>query len=159
VNLSSPTNATVSDAQGIGTITDNDPPPDTTAPTTTVALNPATPDGQNGWYTSAVYLTVSASDGSGSGVAEIRCELDPARSPTSFDALPDSPCPYLCSGADVRCHGQHTLYAASMDGAGNGETPQSTSFKIDTTKPTVSCDAASRGRPSCWGAAATSAPP
>jgi hypothetical protein len=138
-NLTNPTNATVSDAQGNGTITDNDPPPDTTAPTTTVALNPATPNGQNGWYTSAVRLTVSATDGSGSGVAETRCVLDPPSAPTSFDDLPSSACPYLGSGADVSSDGQHTLYAASKDNAGNKETPQSTSFKIDKTAPSVSC--------------------
>jgi Calx-beta domain len=145
VNLSSPTNATISDTQGEGTITDNDPPPDTTAPTTTVALNPAIPNGLNGWYTSAVHLTVSATDGSGSGVAETRCALDPASEPASFDDLPSSRCPYLDSGASVSSDGQHTLYAASKDDAGNDETPQNTSFKIDTTKPTVSCDAVSPG--------------
>jgi hypothetical protein len=32
VNLSNPTNAEISDAQGKGTITNDDPPPDTTAP-------------------------------------------------------------------------------------------------------------------------------
>jgi hypothetical protein len=140
VNLSNPTNATISDARGTGTITDNDPPPDTTAPTTTVALDPATPNGNNGWYTSAVRLTLSATDGTGgSGVAETRCVLDPANVPTSFDELPSSPCPYLGpAGADVSADGQHTLYAASSDTAGNEETPLvSRQFKIDATAPKV----------------------
>jgi hypothetical protein len=142
VNLSNPTNATVSDAQGKGTITDDDPPPDTTAPTTTVALNPASPNGQNGWYTSAVHLTVSASDGSGSGVAETRCVLDPASVPASFDDLPSSACPYLGSGANVSAAGQHILYTASIDEEGNKETPLvSKQFKIDSTAPSVTCSA------------------
>jgi large repetitive protein len=33
VDLSNPTNTTISDSRGIGTITNDDPPPDTTAPT------------------------------------------------------------------------------------------------------------------------------
>jgi len=139
VNLSNPTNATISDAQGTGTITDDDPPPDTTAPTTTIVLTPTSPNGQNGWYTSAVHLTVGATDGTGgSGVAETRCVLDPASAPTSFDDLPTSPCPYLGSGADVSAAGQHILYAASSDEEGNEETPLvSRQFKIDTQAPTV----------------------
>ena len=44
---------------------------DLTPPLTTIALTPAGPDGQNGWYRSAVHVTASASDPS--GVAELRC--------------------------------------------------------------------------------------
>ena len=47
-------------------------------------------------------------------------------------------------------NGQHTLYAASVDNAGNKEMPVSASFKIDTTPPTVTCNAPARnsaGRP------------
>ena len=139
VNLSNPTNATISDDRGEGTITDDDPPPDTTAPTTAIALSPMIPNGNNGWYTSAVRLAVSATDGTGgSGVSETRCVLDPASAPTSFDDLPTSPCPYLGGGADVSADGRHTLYAASKDSAGNEETPLvSRQFKIDATAPKV----------------------
>ena len=38
VILHSPTNATISHAQGIGTIINDDPPPDTTAPTVTTTI-------------------------------------------------------------------------------------------------------------------------
>jgi hypothetical protein len=136
VNLSNPTNATISDAQGTGTITNDDQ--DTQAPQTDIALDPPTPNGENDWYTKTVNATISASDDSGSGVAETRCVLDPASPPDSFDDLPSSPCPYLGSGASVSSEGQHTLYAASKDEAGNKETLQSTSFKIDTSAPTIS---------------------
>ena len=64
--------------------------------------------------------------------------LDPASPPVSFDDLPASPCAYVGSGASVSGDGQHTLYAASKDEAGNKETPQSASFKIDTSPPTIS---------------------
>jgi hypothetical protein len=111
---------------------------DTTAPTTTVALDPATANGDNGWYKSAVKLTVSATDGSGSGVDETRCVLDPASVPTSFDDLPSSTCPYLGSGTNVSADGQHTLYAASIDEEGNKEPIVSKGFKIDKTPPSVS---------------------
>jgi probable HAF family extracellular repeat protein len=136
VNLSNPTNATISDAQGTGTITNDDQ--DTQAPQTDIALDPPTPNGENDWYTKTVNATISASDDSGSGVSETRCILDPASPPESFDDLPSSPCEYLGSGASVSSEGQHTLYAASKDEAGNKETPQSTSFKIDTSAPTIS---------------------
>jgi hypothetical protein len=118
------------------------PPPDTEAPNTTIALDPTEPNGQNGWYTSALGVKVSASDGTGggSGVAETRCVLDPQSVPTSFDGLPSDPsCPYLVSGASVSADGLHTLYAASIDEEGNKEPIVSKGFKIDKTPPSVSC--------------------
>jgi hypothetical protein len=117
--------------------------PDSLPPTTTIALSPSSPNGQNGWYTSAVHATVSAADNptGGWGVAETRCVLDPASAPTSFTDLPATPCPYLGAGADVSANGEHTLYAASRDAGGNTETPVSRTFRIDTTAPSVSCSA------------------
>jgi hypothetical protein len=125
---------------GDGLVTITYTPPDSTAPTTTIALTPTSPNGLNGWYTTAVHTTISATDGSGSGVAETRCVLDPASAPASFDDLPSTPCPYLGSGSDVSTDGQHTLYAASVDARGNKETPVvSQQFKIDTMEPSASC--------------------
>ena len=116
------------------TVTDN---ADTTAPTTTITLNPGQPDGNSGWYRSNVYVTVSAADDAGgSGVAEVRCVLDPQTAPTSFDAMPTG-CTYGGSGADVTTDGQHTLYAASKDTAGNKSAVASASFNIDKTAPTL----------------------
>jgi hypothetical protein len=126
---------------GGGLVTITYTAPDSAAPTTTIALDPASPNGQNGWYTRAVHATISADDGSGSGVAETRCVLDPADPPASFDDLPAGPCAYLGSGADISAAGQHTLYAASRDNPGNEETPVSRQFKIDSTTPGVSCSA------------------
>jgi virginiamycin B lyase len=116
------------------------PPP--SPPSTTIALRPATADGQNGWYVSPVHVAVSASEhAAGSGIAETRCVLDPASTPVSFGEIP-SGCAYLGAGADVTRDGQHTLYAASISSAGSTEIPVSASFKIDTTPPTVSCNPA-----------------
>lgn len=118
---------------------------DTTPPMTSITLSPPSPNGQNGWYTSGVHITVSASDNTGgSGVAETRCVLDPASAPASFDDIPAG-CAYtgVGAGADVSSNGLHTLYAASSDYAGNKETPTSQAFKIDTTAPTLSLPSSS----------------
>lgn len=111
-------------------------PPDAAPPTTTIALAPAAPDGSNGWYIQQPTVTVSAvDDAGGSGVAETRCALDPASVPGSFADLPATPCPYLGAGAAV-ADGQHTVYAASIDNAGNAESPvRSASFQVDTAPP------------------------
>lgn len=113
-------------------------PSDTTPPVTTFSLSPASPNGANGWYTSAVHVTVSATDETGgSGLAETRCVLDPGIAPATFDDLPAS-CAYTGAGADVSTDGTHTLYAASKDTSDNKETPVSQTFKLDQTKPGIS---------------------
>jgi hypothetical protein len=114
-------------------------PTDLTAPATTVALGPASPDGQGGWYVSSVHATVSAADEQGgSGVAETRCVLDPVTVPVSFADLPAG-CAYTGAGADVTADGEHVLYAAGKDNAGNTETPVKQAFKLDATRPAVTC--------------------
>ena len=109
---------------------------DATAPTTTIALDPAAATGNNSWYVSAVHAAVSASDPDDS-VAQTRCALDPASAPATIDAM-SAGCAYLGPGADVGGDGQHVIYAASEDSAGNKETPVSRTFKIDRTPPVVS---------------------
>jgi hypothetical protein len=110
---------------------------DSTAPATTISLGPATPNGSNGWYTSNVGVTVSATDNAGgTGVAETRCVLDPASAPATFDDIP-AVCAYTGSGANIADDGQHVIYAASKDNNGNKETVKSASFKIDKTAPGI----------------------
>ena len=92
---------------------------DTTPPATTIALSPASPNGSNGWYRSAVNVSVSAADNPGGvGVFQTRCAVDPAGPPAAFDALPAA-CPPATVGAD----GTHTVYAASEDPDNNVESP------------------------------------
>lgn len=113
---------------------------DAIAPTTTITLGPASPNGDNGWYISNVHVTVAATDNAGgSGVAETRCVLDPVLPPATFDDIPAG-CAYG-AGADVTTDGMHVVYAASKDTAGNEETPVSTAFKLDKTGPTASLSA------------------
>jgi hypothetical protein len=117
---------------------------DTTAPTTTIILSAATPDGSNGWYKTPVTATVSSTD---TDVAETRCVLDPASVPVSFDDLPAS-CAYA-AGSSVG-DGQHTLYAASIDNAGNKETLKSATFKVDTAAPTATATASPAANGNGW---------
>jgi subtilisin-like proprotein convertase family protein len=110
---------------------------DTTAPTTTVTLNPAAPNGSGGWYVSPVTVAVSATDTVGA-VAETRCAIDPAVPPATFVALPAG-CPFTGAGAPVATEGQHTVYAASVDFTGNAGVPAAVPFRVDSTPPVLAC--------------------
>src|SRR5260221_12648083 len=54
--------------------------------------------------------------------------------------MPTTTCAYLSPNASVSPDASHTLYAASMDPAGNTEAVRSARFKIDATPPTVTCE-------------------
>jgi FG-GAP repeat protein len=108
-------------------------------PTVAIALNPATPDGSNGWWRNPVRVTVTGTAAPGGPTPAVRCVLDPAVAPTSFDQLPAT-CPYLGGGALVSTDGQHTLYAAAGDSTGSTSSVQSASFRVDRTPPTLTCD-------------------
>lgn len=116
---------------------------DFVAPNTAIALSPALPNGDNGWYRTDVHVTISALDNAGgSGLAQTRCLLDPVAPPASFDAMAAS-CAYTGAGGDVGAAGSHVVYAASRDVQGNTESPvKSATFKIDRTPPTITCGAA-----------------
>jgi hypothetical protein len=101
-----------------------------------IAVEPVVPNGQHGWYTTPVHLTVSATL-----ATETRCLLDPGGVPPAFDALPSTPvCAYRGSGSDITADGSHTLYAASVNQYGDKELPIATpEIMIDTTPPVVQC--------------------
>jgi hypothetical protein len=101
---------------------------DTAKPSTTIAVNPASPNGSNGWYSgSAPTFTLSASDPApGSGVATTKYQIDAGsvQSYSSAVTIPD---------------GQHTISYWSVDAAGNTEsTHTSATIKVDTVKPSTS---------------------
>ena len=107
--------------------------PTAVPPVSSITLSPADPDGSNGWYTSAVGVTVAATDADGD-LAQTRCALDPAATPSAFADLPDASCAVTSVGTD----GDHVLYAASVDAAGNEKSPLvSATFRIDRTGPVV----------------------
>jgi hypothetical protein len=99
---------------------------DALAPGTSLALQPSSPDGSNGWYVSTPSFTLAASDGT-SGVAGSSYQLDGGTTksyPGSAVAIPA---------------GQHTVNYWSTDTAGNVETAHtSAQVKVDTTAPTDS---------------------
>lgn len=103
-------------------------------PVTAITLDPATPDGSNGWYRNAIDVTIVGSDVDGI-VAQTRCVLDPDPAPAAFADMVDLACTLTSVGLD----GLHAIYAASIDADGNEEaTVVSASFNIDATPPTLS---------------------
>ncbi len=98
-------------------------PKDTTPPTTLASLSP-TP--VNGWYPVNPTVTLNATDDTGgSGVAVTSYSLDGA-SPQTYTA------PFVVTG-----DGSHTLEYFSIDNAGNTETTNTLTFKVDITPPVV----------------------
>ena len=110
---------------------------DVVPPTTMFTRDPVVPSGDNGWDRPPVTVTLTADDGpGGSGIAQIRCKLDSAPPPATFLDLPDAPCPYAdADGAPISLEGTHTLYAASIDNAGNRSMVTTLVMKIDGTPP------------------------
>lgn len=99
-----------------------------------VTIETATPISGFGWYAAPLDVSVSANDFGLSGVAELRCATDPGVAPLSYDDLPAGP----CSAPTGLGEGQHDVYAAARDVAGNTSSVQVQSFDIDVTAPTVS---------------------
>jgi hypothetical protein len=100
------------------------PPPDTTPPATTASL--AGTAGSAGWYRSAVTVTLSASDGGGSGVAGTWYRVDGA-------AWVAYAAPFT-----IGSQGAHTVQYYSKDKAGNQEATRSAAVRIDTLPPATS---------------------
>jgi hypothetical protein len=88
-------------------------PPDTTAPNISYVLDPATPDGTNGWYRSNVSLTWSVTDG------------ESAVSKTG------------CVDQNVTADQAETTYSCSATSAGGSAGPVSVAIKRDGTNPTI----------------------
>ncbi len=96
---------------------------DITPPVTNCTLDPEIPDGDNGWYVSAVTVTLTATDEE-SGVASTWYCLDGGYWWIYINN------PFVVSG-----EGYHTVEYYSFDGAGNKEDTKEVEFKIDTNPP------------------------
>lgn len=106
---------------------------DTAEPSTTLTANPATPNGDNGWYkTTAPTITLSCDDGTGSGCNKVYYKWDSAEY-TEYTATVTA------------LEGIHIIYYYSTDNAGNTETERAKEFKVDTKNPTTTDDYASDG--------------
>jgi hypothetical protein len=102
-------------------------PDDDTAPTTTIALDPGAPNGEDGWYAGPVHVTLDAHDEQGgSGVEQMMYRVD-GGAPQNYGG------PF-----DFTTEGTHTLEYRSVDGAGNAETYKSVTLKIDPNAPSTS---------------------
>lgn len=102
---------------------------DTFAPQTTVALAPAAPDGQNGWFKTKPTVSFSSSDNC-SGVAATEYSTDGGATWQ------------LSSGSFVvENEGTTTILYRSTDQAGNEETVRSLTLNVDTTAPTITLTA------------------
>jgi PKD repeat protein len=101
-------------------------PDDFDAPVSTHQLTPGTPQGQGGWYSSDVTVTLAADDGAdGSGVAGIEYRIDNG-------AFAPYTAPVTVSG-----EGAHVVQYRARDRAGNVEAPRSVDVKIDDSDPAV----------------------
>jgi hypothetical protein len=114
------------------------PPTETAAPQTAIKLYSTSwyAESGSGPFYRPVYMTANAFDGlTGSGIAQIRCAVDPSSEPTTFADLPDAPCAPVKLDSD----GQHTVYAASIDVSGNTSAVVSRTVQvaIDTLAPTM----------------------
>ncbi|WJH36812.1 hypothetical protein N6H14_14580 [Paenibacillus sp. CC-CFT747] len=95
---------------------------DTVPPVTTIVLDPAGPQGSNGWYTSAVSFRLSATDDR-AGVARTEYRID-GGAWTEY-----------AGEASVTVDGSHAVEYRSIDHAGNREAVLTAAFRIDTGLP------------------------
>jgi plastocyanin len=101
---------------------------DASPPRTTHVLDPASPNGDGGWYDSDVKVTLTATDNDGgSGVEKTEYREAGAANWTPYSAP-------VTVGSD----GSHTIEYRSIDKEGNTESTRSVTFKIDKAAPTTS---------------------
>jgi hypothetical protein len=91
---------------------------------TSIAINPTTPNGNDGWYTSGVTVSLTTNDNS-SSVAKTEYSLDGSTWQT------------YTAPFTLNQDGQYTVSYRSTDNSGNVETVKSISFKLDLTGPTI----------------------
>jgi len=108
-----------------GAVATTDARRDAAAPTTVATINPFAPNGANGWYTSDVTITLAATDDL-SGVARTEYSTDGGATWQTY-----------AGSLIINTEGASTISYRSVDRAGNEETAQSVTVKIDKTAPVV----------------------
>jgi hypothetical protein len=99
-------------------------PADTTPPTTQISIDG---DGPHcGWYTTDVVATLTATDGTGSGIDKTQYSFDTGATWTEY-TVPFS----------ITSEGITNVAYRSIDKAGNIEPAQNTDVRIDKTPPTI----------------------
>ncbi len=109
---------------------------DSVAPTTELTLDPATPNGAGGWYTTAPSFTLAADDAGGSGVASTEWRIGDGAW-TAYAGAPGA----LTDATD----GTVVVQFRSTDVAGNVEEAGSTSVQLDRVAPVTQADVAPEG--------------
>ncbi|MGA8028721.1 MAG: alpha-amylase family glycosyl hydrolase [Bryobacteraceae bacterium] len=108
---------------------------DLTPPTGSIGLTP--PANGNGWINSSpVTANISASDGSGSGVSQLRYWVDNGAAQST---------PTTSASPSVSGEGQHTVGARAIDNAGNISALISAAVNIDLTPPVVTVTGVTNG--------------
>jgi hypothetical protein len=103
----------------------SDFPGDVTPPTSTADVDPAQPDGDNGWYKRQVDVSLDADDEEGGSQVElIEYRIDGG-----------AWLPYEGEPVTVDTDGNHAFEYRAMDRAGNLESVNSVPVKIDTVAP------------------------
>ena len=96
-----------------------------------ISLSPATPNGNNGWYTSPVTVTITGHDNR--KVETIEYRIDGGSWKTYSAPI------------TISIDGEHTVDYRCFDDVGNPSETGTVSFKIDATAPTVSIDTPQSG--------------
>jgi uncharacterized lipoprotein YddW (UPF0748 family) len=114
-----------------GTVSAADLGVENVAPVTAATVTPASSgeNGQNGWYRSAVTVTLGASDNC-SGVARTEFSIDGGATWEVYT-----------SSLSIVSDGVRTIHYRSVDNAGNVEAAQSLTIRIDQTAPAISLSA------------------
>jgi hypothetical protein len=104
--------------------------PDTIAPTSSAVTSPSSPNGTNGWFTNDVTVTFSATDNSGGSGVKL----------ATYDAggFGGSLTPPGSLGAGLNTDGTTTFSYYAVDYAGNVETANTLTIKLDKTPPAIS---------------------
>jgi hypothetical protein len=126
----------ISNAAQVATVTSGSVLVDTASPVTTITLNPASPNGTNGWYdgTSPTF-TLSATDPGGSGIETTYYEIDGGTASV-----------YPGSAVSIPNGAAQTITYWSVDNAGNVESAHtSAALSIDTGAPSGSITAPTGG--------------
>ncbi len=97
---------------------------DRTAPISIASISPDVPNGNNGWYTSEVTVSLDASDDA-SGVAITEYQVNDGDSITYTGSIP------------AFGDGIYTVNYRIIDQAGNVEQTRTIVFKVDTTGPSL----------------------
>jgi hypothetical protein len=106
---------------------------DSTAPATIISRSPVEPT--SSWHSTDVQITLTADDGTGSGVKEIYYKLNNGADQISTA----NPTVFTVSRED-----SNALEFWAIDNAGNAETPhQSATVKLDKTRPSTSASVTS----------------